>query len=273
MTMTIEPTNPFASPETVPSRERLQLAAMPPTTPMEEQSWPYEATELAEIEELPRPWGRPVSIARKWGNGRWLGFFLLLLLFVYFSFAICSEVFISLASTESFAEELALIVTVALALCLLVPYALYLGRDDVSDRRRLTKLIRRRREAIEPPPESEDPAFVVVVPRTRWTFSRGEMTAYVAFAHIDPLKKRIFLDADQFRFRIPVNSLLDVSVEQLQKYPTTYWFVRLVIQTQMGPQELCFRLGNLGSLRQTDGQREADAEEYRNHLLLLKNST
>ncbi|WDI43160.1 hypothetical protein [Bremerella sp. P1] len=271
--MTSQETNPFASPQAVSQREAVQLAAMPPTTPLEEESWPYEATELAKIEEIPRPWGRPISVARKWGNGRWLGIFLSSLAFIYFTFSFIFLLLSSSESTRTFANMGAIAATVALFFGLMVPYLVFYDREDVSDRGRLRKLIRKRKEAIDPLPESDDPVFVMIVPRTRWVFSRAEMTAYVANAHIDPEQKRLFLDADQFRFRIPVNSLLDVSVEPLRKYPTTYWFVRLVIQTQEGPQELCFRLGNTDHLWQTDGQREAEAKEYRNRILLLKKAS
>ncbi|QDU74294.1 hypothetical protein Pan97_13010 [Bremerella volcania] len=271
--MTTQETNPFASPMTESKRESVQLAAMPPTTPLDEGSWPYQATELAEIEEIPRPWGRPVSVARKWGNGRWLGVFLSGLALAYFTFAIGVSVISELDIAESSTAVRMMSAALIIILVLSVPHAIYYLREDVSDIRNLKKLIRRRRQAIDPLPESEEPVYVVVVPRTRWVFSRNEMTAYVAFAHIDLQAKQILLDADQFRFRIPVNSLLDISVEPLLKYRTTYWFVRLVLQTQTGPQELCFRLGNTNRLWQTNSQREADAEEYKKRILLLKNST
>lgn len=271
--MSTEETNPFASPESMSTREVLKLAAMPPTVPLDERAWPYQATELAEIEEIPKPWGRPVSVARKWGNGRWLGISLLGLTLAYFVFAIG----VSIVSESDLVEPANALwvvsATVVLILCVAVPLALYYLRDDATDRRSLRKSIRRRRNAIEPITESDSSVFVVVVPRTRWVFSRSHMTAYVAFAHINSEERELLLDADQFRFRIPVNSLLDISVEQLLKSPTTFWFVRLVVQTQTGPQELCFRVGNTDRLWQTNGQREADAEEYKNRILVLKNST
>lgn len=270
--MTTQDTNPFASPETAFEREKVELLAMPPTFPLEPQRWPYEASELAEIEELPKPSGRSVSVSRKWGHGRWLGVFLLTSFVAYFSFVVCTSIFYTILDTATAAELWALVVTGIFIVCFAIPYALYNIREDIYDRRSLLKLIRKRSDAIGPTPVTDDPAFVVLVPRPRWVFSRNLMTAYVAFAHIDREAKRIFLDGDKFRIRIPVNSLLDISVESLPKGSTTLWFVRLVIQTQTGPHELCFRLGNTSSLWQTDGQRKADAEEYRNRILLLKNS-
>lgn len=272
--MPSQDTNPFASPEPASTRpEKTKLAAMPLTVALDEQAWPYEATELAEIIEIPKPWGRSISCARKRGKGRWIGSFLSLLAFIYFTFGFCFLFLSSFESMQTFAEEIALAMTVILLLGLFLPYTVYFGREDVVDRRRLSRLIRKRREAIETIPESDDPRFVVVVPRTRLSFSRYEMTASVAFAHIDTRQKQLSLDGDQFRFQIPVNSLLDVSVEQLRKYPTTYWFLRLVIQTQTGPQELCFRLGNTERLWQANSQREAEAKEYRDRILLLKKMT
>ncbi len=266
--------NPFASPKS-PSmgRESAKLAAMPPTVDLSEQNWPQRATQSAEIEELSRPWGRPVSVARRWGNGRWLVAILVLFTLSYFVFIVLASTFSFLDTTSSSPNFWALVVTSILTIGLGIPYTLFHFRQDAIDEKKLRRLIRRRKEQIEPLPVSDNPVLIVIVPRNRWQFSHNEMTAYVAFSHINLEEKLITLDGDQFRFRIPVNSLLDVSVEQLQKYPTSYWFVRLVIQTQAGPQELCFRLGNSTSLWQSNSQRESEAKEYGERILLLKNST
>lgn len=253
-------------------REPAKLAAMPPTANLSAKEWPLRSTQFAEIEELDRPWGRPVTVARRWGNGRWFGIILLQLTFSCFVFFVLADTFSSIETSSSSAEFWALIVTSILTLAVGVPFTLYHLREDAADGKRLRRLIRRREKQIDPLPISDNPVLIVIVPRNRWRFSRNEMTAYIAFSHIIRGKNLIILDGDQFRFRIPVNSLLDVSVEQLRKYPSSYWFVRLVIQTQVGPQELCFRLGNTTSLWQSNGQMEAEAKEYRDRILLLKNS-
>lgn len=271
--MTAQEVNPFASPETVSTRETVKLGAMPPTVALEERSWPFEATKLAEIEEIPRPWGRPVSAARKWGNGRWLAILISALILAYFSFVLSGVLFSSMEATRPSAEIWALSIAGILTICFAVPYTLNQLREDATGYRSLSKLIHRRRSHVQPAPVSIEPAFVAIVPRPRWVFSCYEMTAYVAMSHIDHNQQLLFLDADQFQFRVPSESILDCSVERLPKWPQTLWFVRLVLQTQTGPQELCFRLGNYGSLWQTDGQSEAEAKKYMNRILLLKETT
>jgi len=266
--MTSEEINPFASPETVTAREATKHATMLPTDPVEQQDWPYEATELAEIEELARPWGKPMSVVRKWGAGRWLGIFLVGLAVSYFVVALTAPVISMMNSAQATATAWVFAGVVVLVFTLVGRYA----REDACDYRGLKKLIGKRKGKIEPPPQGQEPIFVVLVPRTRWAFPGGPVTAYVAFAYLDADEKRLFLDADQFRFRIPVSALLDVSVERMSKGLGMLSFVRLVMQTQTGPQELCFRLGNTKSFWQTDGQRKALAEEYRDRISRLKNS-
>ncbi|WDI43159.1 hypothetical protein [Bremerella sp. P1] len=263
-----DPINPFQSPQASPDEAPSVVSAVA------EEEWPFEATELAVIEEIEPPLGRPIVPGRSWG--KIISFSLLSIVGCY-GLWIGVMVLIAWLSGNSDAMNSLLIHHVTSLLFVVLPAVLFLltisrhyFQQDVSTFRRLAKLLRLRETKPIPSLNSPNCQFVAIVPRERWQFSELDVTQEVAVLHINPYESRIILEGAKHRFWIPSHALLKCGVDYLTKSKKEIWVVCLIIQTENGPREVCLRVGNVDGFWQSNGQRKSVAEKYWGRIMLLK---
>lgn len=263
-----DPINPFQSPQATPDEPPSVVSAV------EDEDWPFAATELAVIEEIAPPLGRPILPGRPWGII--LSYLLLSLVGLY---GLWIGVMLLVAWLSRDAQALAdltmqhvptLLFVVLPAVLFLLTITRHYFQPDITTMRRLEKLIRRRETSAIPSLNSPNCQFVAIVPRERWQLSERELTQEVAILHINPYESRILLEGAEHRFWIPSQALLKCGVDFFTKANKQIWVVCLVIQTSDGPREVCLRIGNVDGFWQSNGQRKGAAEKYWGRTMLLK---
>jgi len=258
--------NPFQSPPTTPS-ESPSVASV-----VAEQDWPFEATELAVIETIEPPLGRPIVPGWPWGKV--LSLLLLSLVGLYTIRAGVGMLLTWLynpngltAMVTSFIPFLLLIV---LPMIIFQTICSHYFHEDVSTFRRLAKLVRLREPKPIPSLNSPNCQFVAIVPRERWQFAERDLTQEVAVLHINPYESRVIIEGAEHRFWIPAQALLKCGVDNFKTGNKQIWVLCLIVQTGEGPREVCLRIGNVDGFWQSSGQRKAVAEKFWGRVMLLK---
>jgi len=269
--MTEDPVNPFQSPQA--------SAEEPPSvvSGVANEEWPFEATELAVIEEIEPPLGKPIVPGRQWG--KIIAYPILGLIGIYgFWFG----VMILMAWLSSNSQGLASITMqhVPFMLFVILPGVLlflttsrHFFMEDVTTYRQLSRLIRRREVKHIPSLNSPNCQFVAIVPRERWHLTERELTQEVAILHISPYQSQIILEGAEHRFWIPSEALLKCHVDGFTTGKKQIAVLCLVIQTKDGPREVCLRVGNVDGFWQSNGQRKSVAEKFWGRIMLMKQAS
>lgn len=260
--------NPFQSPQATPDEQPSVVSTVA------DEDWPFEATELAVIEEIAPPLGRPILPGHPWGM--FMSYLLLSLVGLY---GLWIGVMFLAAWLSGNAQALSdltmqhvptMLFVVLPAVLFLLTISRHYFQEDVSSFRRLAKLIRPRESKAIPSLNSPNCQFVAIVPRERWQLSERELTQEFAILHVNPYESRILLEGAEHRFWIPSQALLKCGVDFFTKANKQIWVVCLVIQTNDGPREVCLRIGNVDGFWQSNGQRKSAAEKYWGRIMLLK---
>lgn len=263
--------NPFQSPLDAPDDPPSVVSAV------SAEDWPFEATELAVIQEIEPPLGRPIVPGRAWG--KIFSIFLLSLVGLY-ALWIGVMFFVAWLSGDNQALSNLTMQHVPTMLFIILPAIMFLltisrhyFQPDISMFRRLGKLIRQRENPLIPSLNSPNCQFVAVVPRERWHFAESELAQEVAILHINPYESRILIEGAEHRLWIPSQALLKCGVDFITKLKKEIWLLCLIVQTKDGPREVCLRIGNVDGFWQSNGQRKSAAEKYWGRIMLLKQAT
>ncbi|WP_144971276.1 hypothetical protein [Bremerella volcania] len=263
-----DPVNPFQSPQATPDE--------PPSvvSTVVDEDWPFEATELAVIEVIEPPLGRPIAPGRPWGKiisllllglvglyGLWIGT-MLLVAWLSGNADLLSKLTMQHVPTMLF--------VILPAVMFLLTISRHYFQPDYSTFRRLGKLIRQRETNAIPSLNSPNCQFVAIAPRERWHLPEQELAQEVAILHVNPYESRIILEGAEHRFWVPSQALLKCGVDFFTKNNKQIWVVCLVIQTKDGPREVGLRIGNVDGFWQSNAQRKSVAEKYWGRIMLLK---
>lgn len=263
-----DPINPFQSPQATADDPSPVVSA---TT---DEHWPFEATELAVIEAIDPPWGRPISPGKPWSK-----IFSYLALGLVLLYAIWIGLMLLIAWLTGNTQALAdltmqhvptLLFIVLPAVLFLLTISRHYFHQDFSTFRRLAKLIRQRETSPIESLNSPNCQFVAIVPRDRWQLAERDLTQEVAVLHINPYESRIVLEGAEHRFWIPSRSLLKCGVDSFTIANKQTWVIYMVVRTKDGPQEICLQVGNVDGFWQSSIQRKSVAEKYWGRIMLLK---
>lgn len=256
--------NPFVS----PAIETPQVESS--SVPLPAATVDLNATDLGVVQPVPAPWnGRVLT---HW-NLLWahLSRYWIYLLPTVFLFYVASPVLLGWQTS---------IVTVVTLVALLMVWGLFLFSSNVmvpfwfEDRyltRKLQREVRSRPESYTPAPNSVGCQFVACVPPENWERPRQQLSTDVAMMRIDPYASTIFLEGDQFRYRIPTASLTKCSVLSITKGLTEIWLLRLNFHATSGPHELFLRIGDADAFNSpTNSGRKRNAEKYWTRIVLLQ---
>ncbi|RCS41483.1 hypothetical protein DTL42_23310 [Bremerella cremea] len=256
--------NPFAS----PALETPQVEPSP--VPLRDPSRDVAATDLAVVQEVSPPW-----------NGRVLTpwHFLWAHLSRYWIYLLPTAFIFYVGNPILSTWRVSIFMSVAL-LVLLLMWGLFMFSSNMmvpfwfEDRYLASKLqreVRSRPESYTPAPNSTHCLFVACVPPENWQRARHQLSADVAMMRIDPYTATIYLEGDQFRYRIPVASLTYCSVEHFSQRWTEIWLLRLNFQATTGPQELFLRVSDAEAFNNpTNSGRQRNAEKYWTRIILLQ---
>lgn len=263
-----DPINPFQSPQASPDEAPSVVSAVA------EEEWPFEATELAVIEEIEPPLGRPIVPGWPWGK---IIAILSLIIFGLFALKLVASFVMTWLAGNSVGLTAAMVQQIVFLLFIIVPalsLLLTVGRrffiEDVAMQRQLARLIRQRGTTPIPSLNSPNCQFVAIVPRERWHLPENELTQEVAILHINPYESRIILEGAEHRFWIPSQALLKCGVDSFTITKNSIWVLCLIMQTQDGPREVCVRIGNVDGFWQSSSQQQSVAEKYWGRIMLLK---
>ncbi|MFN3152327.1 hypothetical protein [Bremerella sp.] len=260
--------NPFQSPLDSPDEPPSVVSAV------SAEDWPFEATELAVIQEIDPPLGRPIAPGRAWG--KILSIIMLSLVGLYGMWIGVMFLVAWLSSDNQAMSDLAMqhipsmLFIILPAIMFLLTISRHYLQPDFVTFRRLGKLIRQRENSLIPSLNSPNCQYVTIVPRDRWNLAENDLAQEVAVLHINPYESRILIEGAEHRLWIPSQALLKCGVDLITKSKKEIWLLCLIVQTKDGPREVCLRIGNVDGFWQSNGQRKSVAEKFWGRIMLLK---
>lgn len=262
--MSDEPVNPFQSPSIEANHSE------PPPVPLRSTTESFDANELALVQPVPPPWnGRVLT---KWH-------FLWAHLSRYWIYLLPTAFLLYIASPVLSAWRASVFMLVTLVALLLV-WGVFMFSSNLmvpfwfEDRyltRKMQREVRARPDTYISAPNSVGCQFVACIPPENWKRPRPQLASDVAMMKIDTYASTIYLEGDEYRYRIPAASLTNCSVLQVTKGWTEIWLLRLNFHSTTGPQELFLRIGDADAFNSpTNSGRKRNAEKYWTRIVLLQ---